>query len=197
MKKKIAALLPIVLVISCSLKAQLPSYTLPVPQGWKTEKFTLPPAFAPEVNLKGKEDIRFMPGWSKATASDYWSYAFLWLVGGKPALDTRILGAYMAAYYNGLYLSNLGTKPKPKPGFTSALFTKENTADGDKDTFIGSVTTLNFLDGKPLDLHVRVHVRKEPSAAATAMLFEISPKPLTDHVWVDLRNLTRQFQPLP
>jgi hypothetical protein len=53
------------------------SYTLPYPQGWDTELFSIPIQFAPQIAYKGVEDIRFAPGWAKAGSDEYWAYCFL------------------------------------------------------------------------------------------------------------------------
>ena len=43
-------------------------YTLPAPAHWGIERFPIPIGFAQQIPYKGMEDIRFTPGWAKATS---------------------------------------------------------------------------------------------------------------------------------
>src|SRR4051812_6700953 len=65
----------------------VPPYALTAPEGWGVERFAIPIEFAPSIPYKGVEDIRFAPGWSDAKSNEYWTYAFLWYLDGKPAID--------------------------------------------------------------------------------------------------------------
>lgn len=191
---KLIALFSLMIIFSGGVAAQLPAYEFPAPAGWGKETFKLPPEFAKEITFEGIEDIRFTPGWSKQGNEQYWSYVFAWLIKGSPSLTGKSLSAYMTAYYNGIYLSNLGQKSAPGPGFTSAVFKKVNTSTGDRETFEGQVHTLNFLNHERLALHCRVHVRSIPARDASAILFEISPQPYSHSVWKELVSVSYGFR---
>src|SRR6188472_3406133 len=87
-------------------ESMAPSYTLPFPQGWGTEIFSLPPTFAPAITYKGVEDIRFAPGWAKAASNEYWTYCFLWYLEDSIQTDATIIETNLKAYYTGLIASN-------------------------------------------------------------------------------------------
>jgi hypothetical protein len=53
-----------------------PPYRFDIPKGWGVERFPIPIEFAPQVNYKGVEDVRFAPGWGDKTSEQYWSYTF-------------------------------------------------------------------------------------------------------------------------
>ncbi len=46
---------------------------LRVPEGWRHERFALPPEFAPETAWKGVEDLSFAPGMFENDAPDWFS----------------------------------------------------------------------------------------------------------------------------
>lgn len=191
---RLIAFFSLMILFAEGVSAQLPAYEFPAPAGWGKETFKLPPGFAKEITFNGIEDIRFTPGWSKQGNVQYWSYAFVWLIKGSQSFTEKSLSAYMTAYYNGIYLSNLGQKPAPAAGFTSSGFRQVETSNGDRETFEGFVKTLNFLSHDPLALHLRVHVRKSPVGRASAILFEISPQPYTHAVWKELASVSNGFR---
>jgi hypothetical protein len=72
-----------VFVPSNPLAFQAP-YHFGLPEGWRIERTTFPPPFAPNVQLKGIEEMRFPPGWGVAGSDEYFSVSFLlWLDGGQ------------------------------------------------------------------------------------------------------------------
>src|SRR5215210_3056720 len=66
-------------------------YHLPIPKDWTIERFLIPIAFAPQIQYKGVEDIRFAPGWANVKSEEYWSYAFLWWLDGSPETNSQII----------------------------------------------------------------------------------------------------------
>jgi hypothetical protein len=77
-------------------------YTLATPQGWRTERISLPPAFASTMSWKGHEDIRFAPGMFQQDKDDFFTYFVLFWIEGKPDLANKPLAKEVAAYYQGL-----------------------------------------------------------------------------------------------
>ena len=191
--KKTAVTLLLCVIFSNALFAQLPAYELPKPTGWGSETFPLPPSFAPEIKFKGIEDIRFTPGWSKSDNEQYWSYAFIWLLEGKPDISNQLMTDYMAAYYKGIYTVNLKDKSTPKPDFTKSSFKRISIVNGE-ELYEGMVKTLNYLNNQVLLLNVRVHLRKLNNGATTVLLFEVSPQYYSHPVWQDLMAVTRGFK---
>lgn len=45
-------------------------FTLPIPEGWRTETIPFPLEFAPELSYEGYEELRFSPGMFKAGDED-------------------------------------------------------------------------------------------------------------------------------
>ena len=91
-----------------------PQYALAAPQGWGIERFTIPIEFAPSIPYKGVEDLRFAPGWSDPKSTEYWTYAFLWSLDGKPEITPQITEQNLTAYYTGLIARNIERRKIPK-----------------------------------------------------------------------------------
>ncbi len=90
-----------------------PVYQLPVPEGWSTERFALPPDFAKQVNASGVEDLRFFPGWGDPKSEEHWSYAYLWWLEVKKDIDASFLQGNLKTLYTGLLNRNI--KPRKIP----------------------------------------------------------------------------------
>ena len=79
----------------------------PTPK-WFGERIALPPkGFAPDLGLKGIEEILFAPGMFKADQPDFFTYVFLFAVEAKPELTTKVLQKELFTYYTGLSKARL------------------------------------------------------------------------------------------
>jgi hypothetical protein len=79
-----------------------PAVAWPVPAGWRSEIIPFPLDFAPSLAHRGKEELRFPPGFFDPAAGDYWSYAFVWRLDDVAQLDAAALGAELTTYFRGL-----------------------------------------------------------------------------------------------
>ena len=97
------------LLIMCSgmLLAQeepkQPSLYTSAPEGWRAEVIPFPLGFAPDIPLKGVEELRFAPGMFKPESEEFYGYSFIWWLDGKVAIDTSMLEINLKRYYVGLY----------------------------------------------------------------------------------------------
>jgi hypothetical protein len=74
--KKIILILFAIFCAGKSFSQQSP-YVFPQPAKWTSEKIAFPISFAPKIDFKGTEDIRFTPGWGNQASEEYWSYTFV------------------------------------------------------------------------------------------------------------------------
>ncbi len=184
--KRPLLLLALLFLMKTGYSQQAP-YTLPIPQNWGTETIKFPITFAPKIALKGTEELRFTPGWSDSKSEEYWAYVFMWFVDGKPSLDSDTLTSYLTQYFNGLYISNLKDKTTTPPSnFTKAEVKKVGTLPDDQETYEGTISTLDFLTGQPINFFARVHIRNFDKIKHTAVLFEISPQAYGQASWGSL-----------
>jgi hypothetical protein len=165
-------------------------YTLPAPANWGIERFPIPIGFAPQIPYKGLEDIRFSPGWAKASSDDYWTYAFLWYLDGDVKMDTKIIESNLQQYYRGLITANGSDN-------SSSVVTafKEVAKDSnDLKTYLGTIDMLDYMAKKPIKLYCKVHVTTCTDKTKTYIFYELSPKPLSHTVWQSLDILWKNFR---
>ena len=177
-------------------KTDYAEYSLPLPDKWTKEVFSIPISFAPEINYKGHEEIRFAPGWGDSTKNDYWTYAFLWCIDADPNISNSIVENNLKYYYNGLVRSNSQQFhiSNSKMNITETSFVKVASENGDLQTFKGTIKMVDYMRVQPQILNSIVHL-KFCSAVNKYMLFhEISPRPFTDPVWTDLNKLWNGFE---
>lgn len=172
-----------------------PPYTLPSPPGWDAERFSVPPGFAPQIQHRGVEDIRFSPGWAKKDSSDYWSYAFLWYLNGLPTINKQSLTTDLQSYYTGLAKVNTDPKKIPAGGLIQAVakIKKKRTAVGDHHTFSGTVYMTDYMTQQPLTLNCVIHLRRYEAKNKTIVFVELSPQPFKHNVWQSLHKLWTDF----
>lgn len=170
-------------------------YALDFPKGWDVERFLIPIEFAPSIPYKGIEDIRFAPGWGKANSEEYWSYAFLWYLDGKPEMTAKIVAANLKTYYTGLIGRNIEPRkiPADKIFPVKTEISAAKTTPGDVKTFSGTVYMLDYMEQKPMTLNCVVHIKSCAGKNNSFVFTEISPKPYSDSVWVSLNQLWTNF----
>ena len=96
-------------------KSQAP-YQMPSPKGWGKEQIKLPPAFAPKMNWKGHEDLRFAPGMFNPKSDSFLSYDVLFWTEGERVPTLKELQQEITTYYQGLSQALLARrKPGLKP----------------------------------------------------------------------------------
>ena len=170
-------------------------YTLAVPEGWDVERFLIPIAFAPQIPYKGVEDLRFTPGWGDAKSNQYWSYAFLWYLDGKPKTNSKIIENNLNAYYTGLVGRNIEKRKIPAEKIISIKteIKKVKTYTDDLKTYTGTIHMLDYMEQKPITLNCIVHLKSCSEKNKTFLFYEISPKPFADNVWQSLNQLWKDF----
>lgn len=167
-------------------------YTLPTPIDWGVERFLVPPSFAPSILYKGVEDIRFAPGWAKSSSEEYWSYAFLWYLEGKPVITEATLEKDLKAYYTGLIEAN--TNGARAAGQSISVTTQfKSDPSGTQSAFTGTITMLDYMTCKPIILQGRVRVRSSNEPDKSFVFFELSPQPFTHSIWKSLDQLWQDF----
>ena len=173
-----------------------PPYNLVIPNGWDVERFPLPPDFAPQMNYKGVEDLRFAPGWGDSTSVGYWSYTYLWWLDGNPKIDATSLQVNLKAYYTGLVGRNITRRkiPANKVVPTHVTIKKIKAADGNLETYSGSIQMLDYMTRKPIILNTLIHVRRCEGQKNTPVFVEISPKPLVHSIWQQFYKIAESFQ---
>jgi hypothetical protein len=167
-------------------------YHLDTPDGWDIERFLIPVSFAPSIAYKGVEDIRFMPGWSKKTSSEYWSYAFLWYLDGDQKFTPSIIEKNLVAYYTGLFKINTRDSVKPLPA--KVHIKAAATQQGDRKTYSGKVDMTDYMTKQPISLNLLIHIKTCAGQNKTFVFYEVSPQPFANSVWNSLHQLWTSFK---
>lgn len=165
-------------------------------EGWGIERFRIPIEFAPGIKYNGIEDVRFTKGWGEVKSNEYWSYAFLWYLDGKPTINIPAIEKNLAMYYDGLIGQNVEQRKIPlalvKP--TKVKVTKIATQNGDVATFSGTIEMLDYMQQKPIVMNCIIHHKLCDGQDKTFVFHEISPRHLTDPVWSALNKLWSEFE---
>jgi hypothetical protein len=135
-------------------EAEVPRFTWPVPDGWRSETIPFPLGFAPDIPHRGVEELRFAPDFFKSEAPGYWTYAFAWVVTGESPLDLPTLTRELTAYFRGLTAAVAGSKKDLPPLDVDRI--QARLGSGGR----GSVLTFDaFGDGRQIDLDIAVTVQ--------------------------------------
>lgn len=167
-----------------------PPYQLLTPAGWATERFALPPDFAPGITYKGVEDLRFAPGWGDVKSEEHWTYGFLWWLEGAPKVDAQMLEANLKAYYTGLVARNVAAD---KIAPVTVSIKRFKTSPAGLETYGGTISLLDYHSGQPMTLNCLIRVKDSKMPARTAIYFALSPKPLSHPVWQKLAQIGESF----
>lgn len=189
-----ASILKLLILLAFSGLGQEVPYQLKVPKGWGTEQFNFPLSFAPQIEYRGIEDIRFLPGWAKKDSSDYWSYAFLWYLEGSIMFDAVIVEGHIKHYYEGLIAANRPNISKENLIPVKVAFNSDAKLNDDKAAYVGSIEMTDYMTLKKIVLNCKAHWRTCPGQEKTVLFFELSPKPLTHKVWDSLDKLWIDFK---
>lgn len=187
-----AALVLVGLSTGAENKARSP-FSLPTPDGWRTETIPFPLGFAPELDYTGVEELRFAPGMFTAGAEDYWTYAFVWWIpiGTDPGAER--LQTDLEAYFFGLtrvVARGNGFDPG-NPTYEAKL---RRVGESDANRLQGRVLTYDaFAARKPVELNVRVENVPCAEEGRRALLFLLSPQAENHAVWRSLEMIRDGF----
>ena len=164
------------------------------PRDWKFERIDFPPGFAPDLDYKGFEELRFGPGMFDKKAEFYFSYVFAIVLKNTDSSEVD-LKDFLYKYYKGLIsvvaqqkkmsvdLSQIKVKArKMKPSATPyPLY--------DVDLTIVDP----FTDGKTLDLNMEIQVIPWKAEKGTCLFCIASPKAKETGVWKKLCSIRDTF----
>jgi hypothetical protein len=185
--------------VACEAKAPVPpappsavaarsatAFDWPVPEGWKHVTIPFPLDFAPGLPFVGVEELRFAPGFFQPDANTFWSYAFAWSLEDPPSFDAPAISAVLREYFAGLARA-VGKDKYPMDPERFRVELAPRTEKG-RMILVGQVFSYDpFATGEPIVLNIEARVRDCPRAGRRAITFLLSPKPLGDPVWVELR----------
>lgn len=148
--------------------------------GWSAETFDLPPGFAPSLP-KGKETLRFAPGWRTPGDHDFWSYAFvMWI--DEPAPNARRLDALLETYYNGL-LNMFAEGEKKDIRSTPAQVDVKRISEGKFEAKMRAIDA--FSTFKPVEINFKIECISSGKRNSSVRI-QLSPQPKNHAIWKSL-----------
>ena len=163
------------------------------PKGWRGESIKLPPPFAPDMELKGVEVIRFAPGMFKPETNDFFSYFIVFRLDGQPDLSQKTLQLELLKYYRGLAKAvsrgNIETK-----GFSIKVKPVKSSATKDIQKFLATLQWVEpFATKKPQTLRIDTLTWSKQGNRHTWALMCVSPKSADDPIWKQMHNIRDTF----
>ncbi len=187
----IVLFLPAVAIAQDDSAAELP-FSMPVPDGWRTETIPFPLDFAPELEYEGLEELRFAPGMFVADSEDFWTYAFVWWIPDGTMIGPDSLASDLEAYFSGL-----GRVVAEDRGLDTSEASYDvilAAADTEYD-YEGNAQIFDpFVTGKMISLNIRIKMIACPDQVRLAVFFELSPQPYSHDVWATLAGIGEEFQ---
>ncbi|WP_425619111.1 hypothetical protein NA78x_002846 [Anatilimnocola sp. NA78] len=191
------------LLISGSLlvAAEPKTAALAAPEGWTGETISLPPGFAPDMKLKGTENVRFAPGMMKPAADSFFCYAFVFELESQPALTEAVVKEEFLKYYRGLCKAVLqGKHPDVDPAKFTLLqlvkFDAEPASDpkiADKATVYTG--TLDWVEpfatkkSQKLNLEIQTWARNDRNYLFAC----VSPQARDATIWKQLHAIRNDY----
>jgi hypothetical protein len=173
---------------------------------WKGERITLPPSFAPDMELKGIEVIRFAPGMFDARSDSFFSYAFVFSVAADQKLSQEVIQKETLTYYRGLSKNVLKSKGVEVDAskFTFALEKAKAVKEAPEsvvkpETFTQYSGKLDWVEpfatAKAQTLHFEIQAWGDSDTGRNYLFVCTSPRSPgeTDPVWKTLREIRRSF----
>lgn len=176
-------------------------FAFSAPKGWRPERIPFPLGFAPAMEYRGFEELRFGPGMFKPDSETYWTYGFFWWLEGDQKVDAKSLKRDLEIYYRGLSKAVGSRNFKIESNEISAEVAKVKTdargagKGAHKIQYTAKLKTYDaFVTGKLLDLRVEISKHYYTKLNRTWVWFNVSPKADNQSVWKTMRAMRDSFE---
>ena len=166
-------------------------FTLPVPDGWRTETIPFPLEFAPELPYVGLEELRFAPGMFEEESEEFWTYVFVWWVQADAPTELDVLARHLEDYYRGLAVAVAESRDSEvgDSAFSVSLLA------GNGNGFTGTAETLDaFVTQEQVHLNLRGDTLDCLAQDRRMFFFALSPQPEEHPVWEQLAAIRDGFR---
>lgn len=163
------------------------------PADWRLEMMSVPAGFAPDVKLRGSEEIRFAPGMFDNTSATYFTCVLAIVADGAPDIGAAEIHDFLEKYYRGLSTGRAQrTGTKPDPAAMKAVVNPSTGTDA-KNRFDAQVDFFDsFSDGRKITLNVEAQVLALPATKQTCLLLLVSPSAKDSAAWQTLRGIGKR-----
>jgi hypothetical protein len=168
-------------------------------EGWRGETIPFPLDFAPQLEYRGVEELRFPPGFLEEGSPNFFSYSFIWWLEGAPSHSSQSLESSLTRYFAGLSDAVGGKKYTFDPAHHRTTLAGEAAQQRHRGhavkVFKGTVETYEpFKTGKELTLGIELYVWDCPVAKRNVVLAIASPRPRADPIWQTLDERRAAFR---
>ncbi|WP_422105072.1 hypothetical protein [Winogradskyella sp.] len=155
---------------------------------WSKEIITFPVDWAPNLTLKGFEELRFSPFWSNPKSTQFWSLVMAWKVNATSTLTIEALEDNFEAYFDGLMKPNHWATTFPQPTVVFLPNPEKDSANG----IIGKMRLFDgFHTGKSITLNIKVEQYFCETIDKAIIIFRLSPKDFEHSIWNELNAIIR------
>lgn len=155
---------------------------------WGKEIIQVPFWFAPNIDFKGYEDIRFAKGWEEINSSGFWTLVFAWDINLKTKPTVEFFEDNLKLYFDGLMKVVNEDKALIIP--ETKTFFKEDKSRKEITTFIGTLETYDaFTTKKMITLSVTIEIHYCKKTKKYIPFFRFSPKDFKHYVWKKLNKI--------
>ncbi len=204
MKTSLLTCISLLLAIVSPLRSAEPeTFHWETGPGWFGERIQLPPSFAPEMDWKGMEEIRFAPGMFKSDRPDFFSYALVFSLTSDADLSPDALRKQILLYYKGLssrVSAGKGRKVDVSKFSVELLPANDLSETTPKQAvkasaYLASLQWIEpFATGKPQKLHLEIHAWKDKERKRSYVFFCASPQAPDAPIRKTLQNIRATFR---
>lgn len=175
--------------------ADSPAIQIKAPREWRGETINLPPAFAPDMNLTGVEEIRFAPGMFQAGSDSFFSYVLVFALPEQKTLDGETLNRELLVYYRGLAAAVASARNVEVDVDKFSLELKKTDQDDDGDAppeWTGTLEWVEpFVTQQPQTLRFDIQTGTLNGGQGMYVTICASPTDRDSDVWKELRSVRK------
>ena len=176
------------LLISQAKAQDIQPQLMTMPQEWEFEYLEFPLAFAPDLDYKGFEELRFAPGMFDTASPSYFTYLFAIMLEGDHAFSEAQIDRFLTRYYQGLSHA-VATRAEITVD-TSRIGISVMRPDIRTGKHEGYFVTITYMDtftgGREVKLNMEVVVLYSKNGENTCIQALVSPQPKYTDVWKEL-----------
>lgn len=152
------------------------------PKNWGREIIKFPIDWAPELKLKGFEELLFTPNWSDSKNDEFWSLIIGWKVEAETQLSLKEIENNFKGYFDGLMKPNHWATDFPNP---EVRFVKHSDTN-----FSGKMKVFDgFHTGKVISINILGEQIFCKKLQKTIIVFRLSYKNTEHEVWKTLKEI--------
>ena len=149
-------------------------------KNWNTEIIQFPIDWAPDLKVRGFEELLFSPEWSNQESDQFWSLLIGWKVEATRRFSSQELQYNLKSYFDGLMKPNHWAQEFPEP---KVSLKSENLDLTGYMTFFDG-----FHTGKVITVNIKIRQLFCRKQKQVIVVFRLSPKKFDHPIWNELQT---------